>query len=105
MSIHIGPVRKGQHQLFKQAARCNLISVVVIVFPKFTSHVLLNGQPLVCRMAVNEKNFQEPVNIKEYVRVRNTSTVTIKHNATQIYQKENMSSIDGLFSTARGTKP
>jgi len=85
-SIHIGPVREGQHQLFKQASRCNLISIVVIVFPKFTSHVLLNGQPLVCRMAVNEENFQEPVDIKECKRVTNTFTVTIQHNAKQIYQ-------------------
>lgn len=45
--IHVGPVREGQHQLFQQAARSNLISVVVVVFPKLASHVLLNGQPLV----------------------------------------------------------
>lgn len=62
-SVHIGPVRKGQHQFFQQAAGTNLISVVVVVFPKLTSHVLLNGQPLVCWMAVDKENFQEPVDI------------------------------------------
>lgn len=59
--VYIGPVREGQHQFFKQAARTNLISIVVVVLPKFTSHVLLNGQPLVRWMAVDKENFQEPV--------------------------------------------
>lgn len=61
--VDIGPVGEGQHQLFQQADGSNLIPVVVVVFPKFTSHVLLDGQPLVCWMAVDEENFQEPVGI------------------------------------------
>lgn len=61
--VYVGPVREGQHQLFQQADGSNLISIVVVVFPKFTSHVLLDGQPLVCWMAVDKENFQEPVDI------------------------------------------
>lgn len=41
--IHIGPVRESKHQLFQQAAGHDLISVVVVVFPKLARHVLLNG--------------------------------------------------------------
>lgn len=59
--VHVSPVREGQHQFFQQAIGSNLISVVVVVFPKLTSHILLNGQPLVRWMAVDEENFQEPV--------------------------------------------
>lgn len=61
--VDIGPVREGQHQLLQQADGSDLIPVVVVVFPKFTSHVLLNGQPLVGWMAVDEENLQEPVDI------------------------------------------
>lgn len=61
--VHVGPVRESQHQLFQQAAGSNLVSVVVVVFTKLASHVLLDGQPLVRWMAVDEENFQEPADI------------------------------------------
>lgn len=52
-SVLIGPVRESQHQLLQGAAGGNFITIVVVVLPELSCHILLNGQPLVGRMAVD----------------------------------------------------
>lgn len=106
--VDIGPVREGQHHLFQQADGSNLVSIVVVVLPKFTSHVLLNGQPLVCWMAVDEENFQEPVDIntvcQELARWKASSQSANRKMQSKYTKKEDMSSLAGAFSTTVGTK-
>lgn len=52
-SILIGPMRESQHHLFQGVAGGNFVAIVVVVLPELPRHIILNGEPLVGRMAVD----------------------------------------------------